>query len=117
MTTILITEEKAICDFCGDENKYTDKCLGCGKDMCYECRKIHGIKYRHAIVFSGSGDGYFCNECNSNPPEKVRKLHSLYRNIILLSNERENFYKQFEIRSKKVEDELEKEYEKLQRCD
>lgn len=107
------TVEIKVCDFCGSEDSVFDTCLGCRKDVCYNCAKKVGVDYSHAVHFSGSGDGYFCNKCDQNPPKNMRKLHRLYKQIIELCLESKAFYEDFEKRSHKTEEELEREYSKV----
>jgi len=105
--------EIKVCDFCGSDEMVHDTCLGCGKDVCYECSKRVGEDYHHAVGFSGSGDGYFCNDCNQNPPKKLKKLHQLYKKIRALGLESKAFYEDFRKRTDKTEAELKAEYSKV----
>lgn len=84
------------CDVCGKKVGYVHACLGCGKEVCFDCRKSHMVEYPPGVYFSGA-DGYFCNECNSNPPGKVKIIHAAFKNIASLRVEetawRVNFQK------------------------
>lgn len=60
----LVTKEVDYCDSCNSEHSlYT--CLTCKKEFCYSCSKTKAIEYPHSIHFRGSGDGFYCLECNS----------------------------------------------------
>jgi len=99
----IVQKEVQICDQCGKET-YCEKCFKCGVEHCYECRKKFGVKYTHAVYLSGSGDGYYCTDCNNlllkngNDP-----LHTAYYNIFTLINESRGFYNDFKIRADKAE--------------
>jgi len=105
--------EKTIycCDECGKEiGEYSQyKCLGCGKTYCYDCAKKLGTQYPFAVVFQGSADGYFCKQCDAHPPDKVYKLHTAYLKIALLRDEVKKWHEDFERRSRKVEEYIERE--------
>jgi hypothetical protein len=53
----VIEKEVEFCDVCTKEMDYGNRCLICGKAMCYECRKVHMTTFNHAIGFSGSDAG------------------------------------------------------------
>ena len=103
----IIEKEVVFCDSCQKE-AYTDTCLRCGVQHCYDCRKTKGVEYKHAVHFSGSGDGYYCNQCDgilySTGDDK---LHSAYVKIKNLRKESELFYIDFDKRTKKAETILE----------
>ena len=109
--------EVKICDYCGTDKSVYYTCLCCGKDACYECKKEVGVEYNHGVYFSGSDDGYFCNECDQNPPEEFRKLHQLYKNIKALVFETTAFYEDFKKRTDKAESKLKTEYSKVVEVD
>ena len=78
------TVEYDDCDFCdSDEDCYT-KCLGCGRDVCYECKKNKGTEYQYALHVSGSNNGYYCAECDKEPRDS---LHRAYRDMLALIEE------------------------------
>jgi hypothetical protein len=97
-----IEKEVLFCDYCGNETQYSEECMSCGKDMCYECSQKHGTSYSHAVYFSGSGDGFFCNPCDSELTAKgTDKRHSAYRAIqslkLALKAEQENTKRRIEL--------------------
>ena len=103
-----INIEQAFCDVCGKEASGFNCCDICGKDFCYDCRDKYSIQYKHAVNFSGSGDGFYCLECDKKALESGDKKHSLYRAIKALRNEEAGWYEDFRKRQKKVEEELER---------
>lgn len=100
--TITVT----VCDGCGKDCDYATKCLGCGKAFCYECRKIAGVEYTHAVYFSGSGDGFYCNPCDARLSTNGNALHSAYRAIKRLRDEAKAWGADFDGRIKESEDRL-----------
>ena len=99
--------EKIICDSCGAVENYSNPCLYCGIDHCYECKGTHGKEYTHGVNFSGYGDGYYCDECDKKLSEsKEDSLHQAYRKIAALKKEANSFYRGFKIREEKAEREL-----------
>lgn len=61
-----VQREIEICDVCreAEANRWS-KCDRCGNAFCYECRKTGGVEYAHGVYSGGSGDGFYCAECNS----------------------------------------------------
>ena len=102
----IMEKEVTICDECGKE-EYVEACLGCGIEHCNKCRKKCGVEYEHAVHISGSGDGYFCHECDIHPPTNIRKLHQAYLNIRKLREESEEWYVNFGKHQKEAEAALE----------
>lgn len=98
------TIETKTCDFCGADDCYY-KCLRCGKDVCYECKKKAGIEYQHSICCSGSGDGFYCHECDKADKSP---LHAAYQEIRSLRNESDGFWEDFKKRSDAAEARLKK---------
>ncbi len=95
------------CDVCGKkEGSYSHACLGCGVHVCYECMKAGSmVDYPPGVHHSGS-DGYFCNKCDANPPEKVVALHAAFRKIVALRAEYEKWWKEFDNRGNAAETEV-----------
>lgn len=60
-----VKREITVCDICGKEAGYATTCRKCGLEVCYDCEEGHMVKYNHAVHFTGSGDGYYCNKCNT----------------------------------------------------
>ena len=100
-----ITKTVSVCDQCGtDEHVYTH-CLRCGKEYCFECRKVHGTEYQHGVNVSGSGDGYYCNECNAILMNtKEDPLFNAYQLIQQLKREASGFYREFKKRQDHAEE-------------
>jgi hypothetical protein len=107
----IVEHEVTVCDICGKES-WCETCLGCGKDYCHECAKIHGKEYNHEVFFAGSGDGFYCNECDKTltfcPSCPGAKLHTAYVIIKNLRNEYNGYSTTFKIRSDEAEKNLEK---------
>ena len=99
-----ITREQDFCDICGKESMSWSVCMGCKKNICYDCQKTHAKKYRHGVNISGSGDGLYCLECDSKID--TPKLRA-YRQIEALRQEADAFYEDFKNRSKIAEKILE----------
>ena len=107
----------SVCDDCG-RDLFVLACLGCGREYCLNCRSNMGHAYDPA-VHSGSGAGYFCNICDNNPPEKVKKLHQSYRRIQSLQKEEKEWRKDFAIRCETADEALEmlvRDMEDIQEC-
>lgn len=98
----IIEKEVEFCDACGKE-AYCQKCLGCSKEYCYDCREKLMVEYRHSLHFGGSYDGHFCQECDTNPPEHIKRLHHAYQTMRSLKNEWEGSYANIERRAKSTE--------------
>lgn len=92
---------QSMCDFCGKQSY--QKCLGCGKDVCWECQKTEGIDFKHAVHFSGSGDGFYCQSCLSDPKVIETPLLKAYKKIWSLRKESEIWWKEFDERTKAAE--------------
>ena len=99
----IIKKEVQICDACQKET-YAETCLNCGVEHCWECRKEHGVEYTHALYFSGSGDGYYCNSCHNELSAKpTNKLFNAYSAIADLKQEGNKWQRDFKARSDKAE--------------
>ena len=99
----IIQKEASFCDEC-EEQIYVDSCLGCGIEHCQECREKMGVKYRHGVHTSGSGDGYYCKACDlklSN--SRVDPLHNAYLAIKNLRAEEKAWWLSFNSRSEHAE--------------
>ena len=97
---------RTLCDFCG-ESSY-NKCLSCGKDICYRCARegILAKTFSHAVHFSGSEDGIYCGACNQNltADPKLDALHVAYRKVEALRAEYKLWEKDFYERAKNAEE-------------
>ena len=88
MTKKTKTVEYDDCDFCDSDDCCCTKCLGCDRDVCYECKKNKGTEYQYALQVSGSNNGYYCAECDKEPGDS---LHRAYRDMLALIEESEAF--------------------------
>ncbi len=110
----MIEKEMTFCDEC-EKGDYVYKCMGCGIEYCYDCRKLLLKEYQHEVYFTGSGDGYFCKDCDINPPAKVKKIHSLYKAVEMLKNEVSGYYNITQsLTNRIVVKLLEEEYDKME---
>jgi hypothetical protein len=82
---VMIT--KRICDFCKKEETY-DKCLSCGKDICYKCQKTEAKIYQFALNFKGSEDGIYCNDCDTKLKNQIDSsdIKSQHTSYLILKN-------------------------------
>ena len=102
-----IQKEIRICDCCKIEQAIFS-CMECDKDFCYECGKTQGVEYNHAVYFTGSGDGYYCTNCDTRlSNERTDSLHNAYINIKTLKNESILWSRDFKERSERAEEEVE----------
>lgn len=110
-----VTKEVYVCDCCDREEVYAHNvCLKCGKQYCYDCRKDMGIEYAHDVYCTGSGDGFYCHPCDKElTAAGTDQIHSTYRKIRALRNERLGFEAEFEKRRKEATEKLER-LQKLQ---
>ena len=116
MVTRVIKKEVSFCDECGKEES-VQACLGCGVEHCWVCRSKMGYVYKHAVHFSGSGDGYFCHQCDNAPPENAKVIHLAYQRILALRDIEKNWHKNFDARIKVTEGELERLLDKREEDD
>ena len=82
------------CDDCGSDQCYFP-CVGCGRDVCFDCEKLRGTRYSEHATTGASGSIYFCPVCDANPPEHVRKLHIVGVAIKRLAESNESFHEEF----------------------
>jgi hypothetical protein len=104
----LIQIKQSFCDICGKKASGYDKCIICERDFCYDCVKTETIEYKHAVHFSGSGDGQYCHACNKKAFDNGDKLHAAYCKIASLRNEEIGWYSNFKERAEKAETALKK---------
>ena len=102
-----VTVEQIKCDLCSKKEAW-NKCLGCGIDICYDCRKMKVKEYSHAVYFGGSEDGIYCFECDARLRKSGDKLHAAYLVIERLRNEQNGWYANFKKRVDKAEIDLKK---------
>lgn len=102
------------CDVCRKISEIASfTCLGCGKDVCYECHKGAGIEYTHGVHFGGSGDGYYCNRCDGERRTRINRgeppdpLHRAYLDIHNFKLERARKYQEEKAETKRLEKALE----------
>jgi len=99
----VIEKEVTICDKCNKET-YVRKCLKCGVEHCWDCRQTEGVEYTHSVWSSGSGDGYYCNKCDTELKKTHSdKLHSAYLTIEDLGIEYNSFIENYDKRAKTAE--------------
>ena len=103
-----VTIVKSFCDTCGKEASSYSNCDHCGKELCYDCAKLELKDYKHAVSFSGSGDGSYCLACDAELIVTGNRKHSAYRKIESLRNEAASFYADHAKRAKKAEEDLAK---------
>jgi hypothetical protein len=104
------TVEVVECDICGKELEEWFECDGCGKLICDECKvKGHGIYYKPDVSYYSGLQGFFCKECDDNPPDHVKEKHSIYREILQIEKDIEEAIDKFAERADEAET-------KLQRC-
>ena len=102
-----ILKEVTFCDCC-DKEGYVVQCIRCGIEHCWKCRESQGKNYTYSVWCSGSGDGYYCNECDEVLMKTEKsELHSAYVNINNLKKERIKLLKDIDSRCKLAEIELE----------
>jgi len=100
-----ITKEVVCCDKCGEEVGYSNPCMECGIEMCYDCRKIHGVEYNHAVHFSGSNDGLYCKPCDVKLTKSANdKRHNAYLAVKSLRDELKEWSDKFKKRQNAAED-------------
>lgn len=99
----LTEKEIVFCDFCKKEALYGYKCFVCGIDSCFDCGKNNIVVYTCGVGFSSSRDGYYCISCDALMNHKDDPLHNAYIAIKKLKKERDDFYADFEIKTKKAE--------------
>lgn len=98
--------ENVYCDFCEKRPAPYSQCLGCGKDICYECKKLYAQEYSHGVNVGGSGDGVYCNECDLRLRKTGDKLHEAYLAIRSLRDEQAGFYESLRSRQTLAEAKL-----------
>jgi len=110
---VVINEERDVCDYCGDEHKVTyNPCPICGKAACWECKQKYFMERTAEMHVSSSGNK-FCNECIANPPERFKKLMSLYDEMDALEKNEIAFYKQQKETQKELEENIRNEKKKV----
>ncbi len=95
--------EQSFCDICGKEASGYQSCAVCGKEFCYECVKVEAVEYKHGVYFSGSGDGLYCLQCDSDASKNGDTLHLAYRKIQALKHESIGIGKDFDLRRTEAE--------------
>lgn len=108
-----IQVEQAVCDLCGSKDMVYTACLGCGIDLCYECKKTRAKEYTHGVNVSGSGDGTYCNPCDDRLRRDRNPLHSAYVAIQSLKDEARGFWERFEQRKVEAETTLRRAQQQL----
>ena len=93
------------CAECGQhitwvQRRYT--CLGCDKIVCFDCSGTMK-EYVRTVHSFASVDGWFCHDCDSEPPTNVTRLHSAYRQIESLRKEKSEWYIDYKKRADSAE--------------
>ena len=105
---ILAQRETHSCDCCGRQEDYVATCMRCGKEHCYTCRKTEGVEYSHGVYVTGTGDGYYCVECDAALTLKGDNArHKAYRRVASLRLEAKAWDAEFERRRVEAEKSLE----------
>lgn len=103
----VIEKQISVCDVCLKEDVYVRACLNCGKEMCWECQKKSGVEYSGSVYFSGSGDGFYCTDCNRELSSKANNpIHNAYKHILRIKEEHKAWSDNFEERRKQAEQAL-----------
>jgi hypothetical protein len=103
-----VTEEREFCDNCESGGAWY-RCLKCGKVFCHDCKEKKGVEYNYAVHFQGSGDGFYCFECDAElRASGTDAVHSAYMEIAKLKTESQEFYATFEAKRTIAEKNLEK---------
>ncbi len=94
-----------VCDHCGTTRDWhMDVCLACGVMHCTDCQKTQGHEYPHALHVCGSGDGYYCNACDTKLlRDGSDKRHAAYVRIATLRTEAQAWNKDFRARQEAAE--------------
>lgn len=99
-----ITKEVSVCDKCGAECDYATECVNCGMELCYKCSDKHGVDYAHAVYYTGSGDGFYCNPCDVNLTKSRKdERHNAYTVIKSLKLELDAWGSDFKKRQEAAE--------------
>jgi hypothetical protein len=100
------TIEIECCDICKGES-LIQTCNSCGTMLCWDHREEYGVVYSHAVYFSGSGDGFYCKECDSKLLKSGKdKKHNAYRAVGALRTELKTWNSNFDLRKSKAEEHL-----------
>lgn len=104
-----VAKDVHCCDACGAEQDFgMDACLKCGAEHCFNCKKTHGKEYQHGIYVGGSGDGYYCNACDTElTASGADRRHAAYQAIARLRNELKAWSEDFKRRANEAEQALE----------
>lgn len=97
--------EVSYCDICGKRGAIYH-CMGCEKDYCYECQRIHTRRFRYLWVCSNEVN--FCNDCLASPAAKYSPLIVGLRSMEALRAETDAFYETQNKRGKALEVEMER---------
>lgn len=92
------TVEIDTCDFCDSKQEAYSKCHACGKAACFDCREKRLIQYNHAVFFQGSGDLYYCTDCEGKAFAKPDKVFTTYLAVRRLREECQRWNEDFKVR-------------------
>lgn len=90
------------CDKCGTDDSVYHRCVRCGKDFCFNCAEKEGTDYPAGVHHSGSGDCFFCHDCESAAAgpsvDPYRELLAAYKAMVALRKENQDYYAEWEKR-------------------
>lgn len=104
-----ITKEIESCDFCDSDQEAYHECTNCGKNACYTCNEHNKLRMlKHAVNFSGSMDGAYCQDCYSELYESGSdELFNAYLELEKLTNEYQAFYGPWKAKANSAEKNIE----------
>lgn len=101
-----VMKEVTLCDCCQKEG-YLTACINCKVEHCHDCTKTEGKTYVQAINYGGTGDGYYCKNCDIELMNvRNNPRHAAYRKIASLRNEAKAWSDDFRARADEAENEL-----------
>jgi len=89
------------CDKCGTDNSVYHRCIRCGKDFCFNCAEKEGTDYPAGVHHSGSGDCFFCHDCELAATIESGPYHEIlvaYQRMVVLRKENTDYYAKWEKR-------------------
>lgn len=98
------------CDLCGKDEAFSEcRCMGCGKDICWNCRQKVAVKYDDGVFYMSSRDAIYCPACDASL--KDDPLHMAYVAIKNLRAESDAWGEEFTKRKDAAQDHLCKVYD------
>ena len=97
-----VPKKVKFCDKCVSDDSVFDRCVCCGRDFCYKCHEKEGTDYPAGVHHSGTGDCFFCLECEAAAGGPLagpyRELLAAYKVMVALRKERKDYYADWEKR-------------------